>query len=141
VRKWDVVIAIALADAARQRDDDPFKLYPHHLQVKEDCYDRFGNRRRAYEVQDIDNTPIPGGVTRFERIYVVSGGKSTSINTPFRGTRFIDTINKNLMSNWTFYQQFSVSITGLNATPGAVPIMVREMNGQDYGTLGFHIDK
>ena len=80
------------------------------------------------------------GIT-LEHIHVVDGGKPTSINTPFYGARFVDTINKSLQSGWTFYQQFSVSVTGLNATPGFVPIAVREMDGKDYGTLGIHVDE
>jgi hypothetical protein len=38
------------------------------------------------------------------------------------------------------YQQFTVQIWGLNSTPGAIPIMVRELDGRDYGTLGIKLE-
>jgi hypothetical protein len=57
-----------------------------------------------------------------------------------RTLTFEDNINAGLQAGFTFYQQFSVQVWGLNATPGSVPIAVREMDGRDYGTLGVHID-
>lgn len=141
VKKWDLAIAAAIADASRQKEtDEPFKHYPHHLQVIGDCYDRFGARIRTYEVRNEIDEIIAGGVVTQEYNYVTEGA-ATSINTQFRGARFNDNIYAGLQSGWTYYQQFSVEVTGLNATPGFVPIMVREMDGRDYGTLGVHIDK
>lgn len=39
------------------------------------------------------------------------------------------------------FQQFTVSVRGgLNATPFPVPVMVRELSGVYYGTLGIKIE-
>jgi hypothetical protein len=112
--------------------------YPHHLQVVIDCYSGI-SRVRTYEVHDETGNMIAGRVVTQEYIYTTQGG-TTSVNTTFMGARFDDTISAGLQRLFTFYQQFTVQVWGLNATPGPVPVMIREMDGRDYGTLGVHAD-
>jgi RHS repeat-associated protein len=138
VREWDLKIAAALVDASRIRETEPLRHVPHHLQVLSDCY-KYGIRQRTYEVQDEFGNAVAGRTTVQEYVHVTEG-TPTSKDTPFNGNKFVDNIAANLQKAFTFYQQFEVQVWGVNATDGLIPIMVRELDGRDYGTLGVHAD-
>jgi RHS repeat-associated protein len=144
VNEWDVRIAAAFADAARQQEtDNPFKHYPHHLQVIEDCYTFYvgsKSRLRTYEIRDETDHIIAGSVWVQEYNYVVSGQQMSSIGSHWTSARFTDNLARGNNGDITMYQQFTVQIWGLNSTPGAIPIMVRELDGRDYGTLGIKLE-
>src|SRR3979411_3191239 len=76
-------------------------------------------RVRTYEVRDERDEIIAGSVVTQEYNHVTQGG-ATSINTTFYGARFADTINAGLQPEFRYYQQFSVQVGGIKATPGFV---------------------
>ena len=82
---------------------------------------------------------MAGQVIVKEFNYVVQG-EMTSANATWTSARFDDHLARGYSKDIIQYQQFTAQVFGLNATPGAVPIMVREMDGKDYGTLGIKME-
>lgn len=98
-------------------------------------------RRRTYEVRDQDDRLFSGPVFVQEFNYVVQG-ELTSGNAGWSGARFVDHLSIGRGPVTTQYQQFmAISPAGLNATLAWVPLAVRDMNGNDYGTLGIKMEK
>ena len=127
-------------DAIRQRDEEGLKNhYPDHLQVTEDCYTSYPGSVKRVRLQDEGNQLLAGSVFIREYNYVVQG-EMTSANKSWTMARFDDSIARGYGNDIVQYQQFTVQVWGLNATPGPVAIQVREQNGRNYGTLGIKME-
>jgi hypothetical protein len=140
VQEWDARIAIAAADAARQRDDEDEEIrYAHHLQVIEDCYTFYVGsikRVRTYQVQDQTGARWAGSVAVREYNHVAYGELDPKAsNSTWTSVTFDDTLARGYGEDILQYQQFTItySLRGVTTT-AAIP--VRERNGQMYGTQG-----
>ena len=144
VSAWDLRIAAAIADAIVVRKITRARnQYPHHLEVVRDCY-RGGvgsvQRDRAYEVRDERNILLRGATFIQEYNYVVSGQTMTSIGTHWTTVTFTDQLARQGNSDIVMYQQFTVQMWGINATPGPVPVMIRDKE-RYFGTLGIKLEQ
>ncbi|HUS08289.1 MAG TPA: RHS repeat-associated core domain-containing protein [Bryobacteraceae bacterium] len=140
VQEWDIRIAAAAADAARQQDDDGSALrYVDHLQVVNDCYTFYiGSikRVRSYEVQDQMGKAWAGSVVVQEYNHIAYGNLDPEAsNRSWKSVKFEDLLARGYGEDILQYQQFTVTYT-LGGVPTVAAVPVRERNGQLYGTQG-----
>ena len=140
VREWDLRIAAAAVDAARQRDEDGREfLYPHHLRVVGDCYKPYiGSvmRVRTYRVEDQNGAAFNGPVSTRESNHVAYGELDPKAsNTTWTTVTFEDLLARGFGEDILQYQQFTVTYTSPAGVPVTMPVPVMD-GGQLYGTQG-----
>ena len=153
--EWDRLIAataaaVAAARAAAQQDG--IRHYPRTLRVVEDCYipgSREGGsafRKRSYQLLDENGDPLSGPVVVTERISLLPGSDSLAPRSYpgiWYGGAVNDRLNRGSGGNVMEIQQFvGLIYGGINVFPaglGPVPLIIREINGFEHGTLGINM--
>jgi RHS repeat-associated protein len=143
------------AAAITAHQEDPTPRHPF-LQVTMDCYlkdtapgqGRLNStagyvRYREYEVRDLaTGIKMTGPVHVSEQNHVVfaQSGVLGSGNSTWHGGIVSDFIGSPGVVQQ--FQQFTVDISsGIDATGGPIPVMIRELDGREAGTLNIHSDR